>query len=362
LLASKDKISVRQATILFLVMVYSPAIRVFPAYAATKARYAGWLAPLFALLPFIALVFVMQALFRNSKEANLSDLILRVFGRFFGRIILSFYLVWLIIVSGSYVRFFAERFLSGLLPNTSMSFFTVSILAAALYVARGGIVQLTRAVEFLFMMFSAIFFILFLLTLPNIDLANLWPVTYYDIQPLIEASYPILGLWSYFTVVFFFGDEINDKEKIGRFGFHGSIYLVLTTLMLLIQAIGTYGYTVVKRLAFPYFITIKSISLLDTIERIQSLALSFWVIVDLVIIVVFIYINMSVIKSLFSISDKKHMASPVTIFAFIIAYFVGKDRIEMYSFSDKIGLPLNILLFFVFPIILLLVGKIRKKV
>lgn len=362
MLASKDKISVRQAAILFLVMVYSPAIRILPSYAANEARYAGWLTPLFAVLPFIGLVFVMQALFQNNKDMNLSDLILRVFGGFLGRVILSLYLLWLIILLGSYVRFFAERFLSALLPNTSISFFTVSILVVAFYAVRGGIVQLTRTIEILFILFSAVFIILFLLTISNLNLANLLPVTYYDIIPLTKASYPAIGIWSYFTIVFFFGDKINDKENIRRFGWQSAIYLVITSLMLLIQTIGTYGYVIIKRLPLPYYIAIKSISLLNTIERIESLALSFWVIVDFAIIAVFLYINMSIIKSLFSLSEKKHMLSPVAVFAFVIAYYIGRNRTELYAFSKIVGLPLNVLFFFLFPFVLLLVGKIRKKV
>jgi spore germination protein KB len=362
LLASKDKISVRQAAIAFLVMIYSPAIRIYPPYVADQARFAGWLAPLFAVLPFIGLVFLMQALFQNCKDANLSDLILKIFGKYLGRTILSLYLVWLIILSGSHVRFFAERFLSALFPNTSVSFFSVSILIVAYYVVRGGIVQLIRTVEFLFLLFSAVFVLLFLLTIPNIELTNVLPVTYYDIIPLTKASFPIIGIWSYFTVIFFFGDKINDKENIRRFGFQSSIYLVITTLMLLIQTIGVYGYTVVKRLPFPYFIAVRSISLLDTIERIESVALAFWVIVDFVVITVFLYTSMSVIKSLFSLSERKHMASPVAILVFVFAYYIGKDRVELHAFTNYIGLPINILLFIVFPFILLLVGKLRKMI
>jgi uncharacterized membrane protein YjjP (DUF1212 family) len=75
---------------------------------------------------------------------------------------------------GLYVRYFAERFLTSLIPNTPMAFFTITILAVVFYAVRGGIVQLTRTFEFLFLVFSAGFVILFLLTIPNIEVLNLF--------------------------------------------------------------------------------------------------------------------------------------------------------------------------------------------
>ena len=110
MLASKKKISTRQACVLFLTLVYSPAIRLFPVFAADIAERAGWLGPIFAAVPFMGLVFIMQSLFKNEKEANLSDLIIKIMGKVMGRVVLFLYLLWLMVLLGLYVRYYAERF------------------------------------------------------------------------------------------------------------------------------------------------------------------------------------------------------------------------------------------------------------
>jgi len=362
LLASRDKISIRQAVLLFIIFVLSASIRLFPTYAARAGERAGWLAPVFAVLPFICLVFIIQALFKNNRESNLSDIIFKALGRIFGTVLLIIYLIWILISLGIIVRYFAEKFLTSILPNTTVYFFVVTILAVVFYALRSGIVYTSRTAEFLFLIFLAIFFLLFVLSIPRLEVINLFPVTYYDIVPVLKASFSIIGTWSVFTFVFFFGDRINDKEHIKRFGMQGMVFLTITALMILIQTIGVYGYSVIERVSMPYVIVTKSISLLETIERIESVAAASWVIIDFVSISVFVYVAVSIIKSLFSLSDVKPLISPVVTFAAVFSLYIAQSRFELESFSSHISIPVNIALGFIFPLIVLIVGKARKKI
>jgi spore germination protein KB len=362
LLSSREKISVRQAVIIFILFVYFSSLRLAPTIAAKIGERAGWLTPIFSVLPFICLVYIIQALFKNNKEANLSDIIFKSLGKIIGTALLILYLIWMMVTLGIFVRYFAERFLSTLLPNTPMSFFTVTILAAVFYALQSGIVYISRAAEFLFLIFSAIFAILFLFTIPNIEIINLFPVTHQDILPLLKSSYSSTGIFGAFTFVFFFGDRINDKEHIKRFGMQGAVYLVVTMIMILIQTIGVYGYSVIERISMPYVFVVKSISILETIERIESVAVVSWLILDFAAISLVLYIIVSIIKSLFSLSDEKPLLSPITIFAFIFSQYIANNRFELEEYSNLISIPASIIFGFVFPLIILIIGKIRKKI
>jgi len=342
--------------------VYSASIRLFPTYAAKAGERAGWLTPIISTLPFICLVYIIQALFKNNKEANLSDIIFKALGKVFGTALLILYLIWSMISLGINVRYFAERFLTSLIPNTPMNFFTVTILAFVFYALRRGIVYVSRTVEYLFLVFTAVFTALFIFSLPNVEIINLFPVTYHDILPLMKSSYTNIGIWGAFTFIFFFGDEINDKEHIKRFGLQGTAYLAITAVMILIQTIGIYGYSVTERVSMPYVFVIKSISILETIERIESFAVASWIIVDFITICIYVYVTVSIIKSLFSLSEVKSLVSPITIFAFIFSQYIAHNRFELENFSRYYSLLAITILGFVFPLIVLIIGKIRKKI
>ena len=357
MLASRDKISMRQAVILFIAAQSSSVIWIMPKHAAEVVGRAGWLAPLFSVLPFICLVYIMQTLFKKQKDASLSELYIKVFGKFIGRIILALYLMWFIIMTGLYLRYFAERFLSSILPNTTAAFFYITMLIAVYYVVRGGIIYISRTVGFLFYMFIASYIALFLFSLPNIQKINLLPVTHYDIIPLTRTIKSLIAIWGYFTLLFFFADKINDKEHIRKLGLQAVLLNTVTCLIVLIQTIGVYGHTVVARIPLPYFETIKTISLMETIDRIESVALAFWVFVDFTVICFFIYLAINTIKHLFSLSETKQFGSPVCLAAFIFAYYIGSNTLELSQFSDLICIPVNITACFVLPAVLLAVGR-----
>lgn len=337
-------------------------MRFFPVFTSDVAKRAGWLAPVTAALPFLALVLIMQALFRRERESSLSDLYIKVYGKILGRFFLVIMLFWTMILLGLYVRYFVERFLSALMPNTSMAFFAITMLAVVYYTIRGGLVALTRTVEFLFLVFSLVFLILFVLSIGNMELINLLPVTHHDLLPVAKSTYYILGVWGYFSFIFFFADKINDKEHIRRFGLQGLVYMVITSVLLLVQTIGVYGYTIIRRAPQPYFLVIKAISILDTLERIESVALAFWVIIDFVVISAFMLIVISLIKSIFVIREGRALVSPVTLFAFIFSFYIARDRFEIEKFSRTIASSINIITGIGFPLLLLIVGKIRRKI
>ncbi|HHW48775.1 MAG TPA: spore gernimation protein KB, partial [Clostridiaceae bacterium] len=67
-------------------------------------------------------------------------------------------------------------------------------------------------------------------------------------------------------------------------------------------------------------------------------------------------------KSLFSLSDEKSLVSPVAIFAFIFSQYIASDRFELENYSRLISVPASIIFGFIFPIIIFIVGKVRKKI
>lgn len=101
---------------------------------------------------------------------------------------------------------------------------------------------------------------------------------------------------------------------------------------------------------------------LDTIERIESIVIAFWVIVDFSAICVYVFILISIIKSLFSVSESKPLASPVIICAFIISQRMAKDKFELEGFTDNFSFPVSATFCFVIPFIIFIIGKIRKKI
>lgn len=362
MIASNEKISTRQAAILFFMTTLSPAIRLFPQYTANVAGKAGWLSPVVALIPTILLIYIVNSFFKKYKDANLSDVYFKILGNILGRIVISLYLIWILIMLSLYVRYYAERILSSILPNTSISFLIIAMLFIVFLAARSGLVTIARANEIFFGIFVLIFFITFILGISQIHIRNILLVSYRDAWPVIKASNVILAIWGYFLFIFFFGDKINDKEHIKKFSFQAVLLKYASVTLFLIMTIGTLGSALSSRMSLPFFVVVKNISVLGTVERLESVLLALWVISDFVIITVFTYISISLIKSIFKLTGTKSLVSPVLLIAGIGSLYLAKNRFEIETFSTHITQPVNILFEFIIPFIVFGIGKIRKKI
>lgn len=201
MLASKGKISTRQSIMLFFMTTISPAIRIFPQYAAKYAGKAGWLTPLAAIIPMIILVYILNSFFKNNPNSNLSDIFSNILGKFIGKIVVILYFIWIYILLSLYIRYYAERILSSMLPNTSISFLISVMLVMVFFAARSGLTPIARLSEIFFSIFLFTFVVIFILSLPQIRFRNYMYISYKDAWPVVKASYCIFGLWGYLLFV-----------------------------------------------------------------------------------------------------------------------------------------------------------------
>lgn len=362
MLASKGKISVRQLIILLIMTTMSPAVRIFPQYAAKIGGKAGWLAPLVASIPVIFLILVLNSLFKSKKEKNLCHIFCEVLGNIVGRIVASLYLVWVLVLLALYIRYYAERILSTTMPKTSIAFLIVAMLCIVLFAAKKGLVTVARANEIFFYVFILVFLLTFVFSISQIHYRSLMNVSYLDAWPAAKASTGVFAVWGYIIYMFFFAQQINDNEKIKTLGFRGVGILVISSIAGLIMTIGTFGAEFIAHISFPFFATVKNISILEAVDHLEPAVVALWVISDFVIITVFTIVAANITKSVFKLSNAKSIVSPIVIFSGISALYFFKNRFELEAFTNNIALYVNILLEFIIPFIVFGIGKIRKKI
>ena len=362
MLSDSKKISMRQAAFLFLTINFTPIVRLVPVYAAKRAKEAAWLVPFAAVAMLILVSFIWQAFCRKYKCYSLMDIYSEISGKFIGKIIAIVYLIWLVILTSLYVRYFSIRFVGSIYPTVNMNIFIVLILIVIAYTLRNGLTTLARFNEIILPLLTVTFYILVIFMLPNVKVGFLTPITYRSIIPIFNGSVGAMGILAYFTFIFIIGDKINNKEKIKKTGFLLSLFLLLSMAMVIVVPLGTFSYSVVQRTQVPFLIAVKQISLFNIIEKFESIVVAFWVLSDFVLISFFVICTLHILKNLFKLSDTKPFINIYLIFIFILSNFLAKNVFEMEKFSESIVTPFNIALGFVLPLIMFFIGKIRRKI
>lgn len=362
MLSNKDKISLRQAILLFCTLYLSSAIRFMPSYAAREAKQAAWLSPLVSLFAGMLIFLTINWLINCYKKSNSSfiDIICDILGKVPGKLIIILYTIYIIIPISLFTRYYAERISATIFPNADIKLVIFAMLALSAYVLKSGIVTLARMNEIIFSFFILTFVIIMIFILPNLNVKNLTPVSYIHIFPVIRGSLGISAVFGYIIYFFFIDNYINNKEKIIKIGFQVSIFLTLVTSAIITMTVGAYGYTVVKRLPLPFLSSVKLISVFDILEKVESIVVILWVSTDFILISSLIYIFLNLMKSIFMLRDINPLINMSTILLFFTSLFICQSKYELEDFSSKIASPAITILGILVPVLILLIGILKK--
>jgi spore germination protein KB len=358
----EQKISLRQAMMLFLILLFSPIVRFFPSQIAKEAGQAGWLAPFVSFFFLAGIIIIFSKIYKKYPDASLMEVICDVTGKFFGIIILVFYLLWLIILLALYIRYYSIRLTISIDAIKEVRFVIIAMLVLTGIILKNTIETISRMGEIIFYLLVIGFAVLFLSALPIVDINNLIPLSVLDIFPVFKASYMLTGLYAYLVVLLFFSDRINHKETLYKTGIKYSLLLMMLDVLLAIMILGALGHSVVKRAPLPFYLTVKNISLFGAIDRLEAITVTQWILADFILIIVFSYSILCIIKYLFKLSDMKPYVIIFNFFIFLCSMYIATSQFELENFSVQVAIHLNIIFGFALPILIFIIGKIRKKV
>lgn len=359
-----EKISVRQAMLILLVLTYSPCMRLIPFYTAQKANQAAWLSPIISFLCILVLVLMINSFYKNyqTKEVSFSDIICDVLGRFSGKLLIFMYIIFLIFLTAFYTRFLGERLVGTLFTGTDTRFFIIIVLVFVSFLLNKGLVVIARMSEIVFFILLIAFISISFFLIPNIDIKNLTPISYLDIFPVARASVGVTEIWSYYTLIFFFTDRISNFKKIKKTGLQIAFFSLAIMIVLITTCIGVLGSEIVKLSTFPYIQTVQMISIFGVIERVESVINLIWTASDFILIGVFSYITLHLIKFLFNIKNIVPFKNIFLVLTFVISSAFVTHEFKLLDFSVIVLTPAIMFFCYGVPIILFVVGKVRGKI
>jgi spore germination protein (amino acid permease) len=359
---TKDKVSMRQLAMIYIITGFSPAIRFLPAFTANVAKEAGWISPVMAIIPIGLTMFFFHKVFSKTKDKNTFDVINSILGKYVGNFIIILHLLWVLFLLAYYVRLHGERLSSTLFPNLNITFSFVIILAVASYTLRSGAMAVARMGEFITPILLLLFAFTAIFLIPRVRADALLPVYFNDTIPLIKASVGTLSLFSYITILLMFSNNIIGKENTAKIMYKSGLLYFIMLILLLIMSIGNLGSDVTARAANPFLIIVKQISILDTIENIESLVIAMWILSDAMMIVTLAVVSLNIMRYLFRLSDTRNLVNILFVLIYIFALAIASNRMEMDLFASTIIIYLNTWIGYGAPALLFFVGLIRRKI
>jgi len=352
-----------QAYRLLLLALFSPAVHLASKQLSQTAGHAGWISICIASALLFGLIAMLHALVQQSQpHTNLMDIYNSVLGKFVGTVICVIQVIWLFVLAALYLRLFAERFVASIFPGIPLSLFMVVLLALCYVILNGSTTHWSNMVSICFFIALADYLVVILLSLPKINIANIYPVTTLDTGSIIEGLYPLLGTFCYITYLLFMGDDIIGLQDLRRAGRRYTPLLLAVHLLIFLSTVGVFGSQLTESFTLPFFMSIKTINLFGALEHMEALFILFWVVTDIAVIILLLRLVIKILHKLTSVKQPTLFVTPLLFGLFVFALFFAGNIFELHDFANSIALAINLGLGVLIPGLVYLIAALRKRI
>ena len=352
-----NKISMRQACMILIGMVFSPAVRLFSSYVSSKGNQSGWMGPLIAGAVTAGFVFVLWLWVKT--ERNYMEQLQYSLGTVGSKIIMVLYLLWGTGLVALHLRYYAERMVSTVYSELNMDIFILAMAGLCVYTLAKGLTTLGRMSEIILPIILTVSAALLILLTKNIEIQSLLPVA--DTMSILHVSFCNLASFGYVTFLLFFTDNIHNTQHFRKNSIISITVITAFSVWMFVSVIGSFGPYLIEKLSYPFLTVVKQISIGEFIQHIEAFIITLWILSDFMIIAFIGAAMLKVLGALIGTKDTKEFILPYFALCAALVPTIGKNSHEMEYLSEKIFIPLNILLLFLIPVVILIVGKMKDK-
>lgn len=357
----EGKINARQAGFLMFSFLMGSAILLVPGIVTSFAQQNGWLSVLIAALLGVGFVLVhttLGLLFPQQSIIQYSETLL---GKWIGKTVGILY-IWFFFHLGTLVtRNISDFVITLVLPRTPLVVVSGSLLGVIAYAIRGGIETLGRVNELMLPVRETVVFLVILLSLIDMKLDNLTPFMGDGIIPVLKGSIPVASFP--FGEIVLFTMLLPNISNIRKVKTTYTITVILGGIVIatsVLTSILALSPSIIARTNFPLQSLISSIELADFFTNLDALGMLLWVSSVFVKAAVCYYCTAIGIAQWFRLTDYKSIVTPVGILMLIFSMTVFKNYIQEAAFASMIWPFYSIPFVILFPLLMLLVAKIRR--
>ncbi|WP_134698686.1 GerAB/ArcD/ProY family transporter [Ammoniphilus sp. YIM 78166] len=328
------------------------------------ARQTVWLSILLALIGGILLFLVYDYLYRQYPELPLSEYAQRILGKYMGWTLSLTYIPVFIYIAARDLREAGDLLVTASYDQTPILAIMALMILTVVYVLHKGVEVLARMAEIYLIMLIGIGVLgnIFILLSGIFEVKNLLPVLGDGWKPILEAAYPEIYIFPFgemicFTMILPFLNQPHRGRKTGIKALMASGIILSFTHAMEIAVLGEDMY---NRSAFPLFVAISEVNIMDFLQRLDAIVIITLIIGVFFKLSIYCYAALIVASSLFNV-DKQKLLWPIAICVLISSLMISSNLAE--HFAE--GKPILHIILPIFstgiPLLLLMVHLIRKR-
>lgn len=346
---------------LMFLMVMSTAVLFVPAITAQRAAQDAWLAT--SLLPGIigfAVLWVAWKLGQRFPDRILPRALEELLGKWLGKAVAVLYLLFLLFMNTLILREFGDFTIIAYLPKTPLTFLHAFIILLAWYAAGKGLEVIARMSQFIVPLGAAGFFLIIVLSIPEMQPARLLPVLEGGVKPILSASLVPASWYGEIALLLFLRPQVNKPGEILR---QGGYALLLTALFCTLDTLAvlmTFGPQLSGAFVFPFWSLARYIEY-RSIERVDSLIVIVWVSGMVIKAALIYYVFCLAGAQVFNLASYRKLLLPAAVLHMLAVTWFNPDALQLADILARIWPPLALVFELGLPLIFLLASGLKKR-
>ncbi|QPC46549.1 GerAB/ArcD/ProY family transporter [Mangrovibacillus cuniculi] len=330
-----------------------------PRVVFLESAQDAWISVMIGSLVAIPFAYVIYYTLKPFGRLDLYAIHDIIYGKWIGKLLnffYAFYLSWVFFnIVMNYIEMI-QAWVFNLLPTWLMF---LLLAALAIYAVQGGLRVVTGVTILSFLLST---WLVFMIAVPiqYIETTQYFPLFNHSFKEMMMAtlktSYTILG----FEILFFVYPFVDDQKKTMRYVNIALIYTTIQITLVTIVCIGFFSDVSLEKTIWPVLSMFKIVRL-PNLERFEFIAVSFWMLVILPNLALYLWAASRGVRHVFNIPQKYAVWIIVTV-GFVAQYFLD-SRLIMNLITDKLATT-GMYMSFIYPVIIFLLVRIhlyRKK-
>jgi spore germination protein (amino acid permease) len=347
----------------FLVIFIIHAIQVgigihgFQRVIFLEAKQDAWISVLIAGFATHIVVFVMIKTLQIYGSTDIYGIQHEVYGKWLGKVFSSLYILYCLWVFLIILKNYIEVLQTWVFPTVPVWLFSFSILLLVIYGVTGGI-RMIVGVCFFSIVLSIWMFGFIGYPLRFADFDHLLPVMESNLVSILKGAHKMTLTIIGFEILYVIYPYMEKKDKVQKYAHIGIaattiLYLILMLLALIYFSPGQLDSTI-----WPTLSLFKIVRL-PFIERTEYVAVTFWLLILLPNLMLYLWAAVHGAKRIFGIKTIRVLLVFTTII-FIMSLFIN-TRIKINRFND-IFASVAFYFTFCYPLVLYAFALLKKKI
>ncbi|MCM3628312.1 endospore germination permease [Paenibacillus glycanilyticus] len=359
--AAIEKITGKQLSLLLFTFIISTNLLTVPSFMVMFAKQDAWISALLAAVTGLVSIWTMITLANRYPGQTIIEYSSAILGKWLGSLVAVNYIYyWLISISTITMQHtgFINTLLLPKSPTivTSLTFLILCGIAASL-----GIEVIARSSEFLTLLLLVCFVPLLILSIMEANANQIKPILDDGIYPVLQGALSPAG--GFMNQLFILGwllpylNQPGKARKASMIALIGITFLTVSIVMLTIMIFGP----LTSKLTYSFLSVVQYIGIEGSLERLEAIAVSTWVIGCFVKVAVSVFILSLCVSQLFGIRNYRDLVPPLTLLSLVGSVWIFKNSAELLHY---LAFTFPLLAFFnhtFIPFLLLVIDSIKRK-